>query len=256
MDIATLLGLIGAMVVVGVTVALSGSPVMFINPSAIVIVVIGTLMVTLAQFSLRQFLSATKIAAQAFALRRESPEELIQKSVELAGIARKGGILALEQAEIPNEFMQKGLNLVIDGHDPVVVRDILHKDITLTVQRHMEGRNIWMAIGDVAPAMGMIGTLIGLVAMLATMDDPAKIAPAMAVALITTLYGAILSNMVAQPIANKLELRSKEEKSSKLLITDAIVGIQDSQNPRVLESLLSNYLPPSKRENRDEQAAA
>jgi len=152
--------------------------------------------------------------------------------------------------------MQKGLNLVIDGHDPVVVRDILHKDITLTVQRHMEGRNIWMAIGDVAPAMGMIGTLIGLVAMLATMDDPAKIAPAMAVALITTLYGAILSNMVAQPIANKLELRSKEEKSSKLLITDAIVGIQDSQNPRVLESLLSNYLPPSKRENRDEQAAA
>lgn len=258
MDLATLLGLIGAVVVVAVTVFIGGQPVVFVNVPSLVIVVVGTLMVVMMKFSLGQFLSATKVAGRAFSLKQDEPGELIDKAVELAGLARKGGILALEEAEIPNEFMQKGLNLVIDGHEPDIVRDILHKDITLTVQRHMEGRNIFMAIGDVAPAMGMIGTLIGLVQMLSTMDDPKQIAPAMAVALITTLYGAILANMVALPIADKLELRSKEEKNSKLLVADAIAGIQDSQNPRVLESLLSNYLPPSKRRSADapEQAAA
>jgi len=115
---------------------------------------------------------------------------------------------------------------------------------------------IFRAIGDVAPAMGMIGTLIGLVAMLSTMDDPKQIAPAMAIALLTTLYGAVLSNMVALPIADKLELRSREEKRVKSLIADAIVGIQDSQNPRVLESLLKNYLPESRREGEPKKVAA
>lgn len=256
MDLATLIGLTGAMMVVVVTILLGGQPIVFVNMPSIVIVMCGTLMVTMIKFSLGQFLSAAGVAMKAFAFRQDTPESLIEKSVELAAAARKGGILSLEEAEIPNEFMQKGLGLVIDGHEPDVVRSILHKDISLTVQRHLEGTQIFKAIGDVAPAMGMIGTLIGLVQMLSTMDDPKQIAPAMAVALLTTLYGAVLANMVAIPIADKLELRAREEKRVRSLIADAIVGIQDSQNPRVLESLLKNYLPESKRAGEQKKVAA
>ena len=256
MDLATLIGLTGAMLVVVITIAVGGQPMVFVNTPSLIIVLCGTLMVTMIKFSLGQFLSAAKVAVKAFAFRQDTEESLIEKSVELAQAARKGGILSLEEAEIPNEFMQKGLALVIDGHEPEVVRSILQKDISLTVQRHLEGTMIFRAIGDVAPAMGMIGTLIGLVAMLSTMDDPKQIAPAMAIALLTTLYGAVLSNMVALPIADKLELRSREEKRVKSLIADAIVGIQDSQNPRVLESLLKNYLPESRREGEPKKVAA
>lgn len=255
MDIATLIGLIGAVAVVLVTVLMGGQPMVFINAPSLTIVMAGTVMVVLMKFSLSQFLSATKVAGKAFTSKQETPEELIEKSVELAQLARKDGILSLEEAEISNSFMKQGLDLIIDGHDQEVVKAILSKDMTMAVQRHLEGQKIFKAIGDVAPAMGMIGTLIGLVQMLSTLDDPSQIAPAMAVALLTTLYGAVLSNMVALPIADKLELRSAEERRNKSLIIDAIAGIQDSQNPRVIESLLLNYLPASKRGN-DAKAAA
>ena len=150
-------------------------------------------------------------------------------------------------AEIEDEFMQNGVNLLIAGHQPDIVRDMLTKDMTLTLQRHEEGQNIFKAIGDVGPAMGMIGTLIGLVQMLSAMDDPKQIGPAMAVALLTTLYGAILANMFALPVADKLALRSTEEKDRKRLIIDALLGIQEGQNPRVIESMLEAYLPKSAR---------
>lgn len=256
MDLATLVGLMGAMLVVMATILVGGQPMVFVNTPSLIIVLGGTVMVVMMKFSLGQFLSAASVAVKAFAFRQETPEALIEKSVELAQAARKGGILSLEEAEIPNEFMAKGLGLVIDGHEPEVVRSILNKDIGLTVQRHLEGAAIFKQIGEVAPAMGMIGTLIGLVQMLATMDDPKQIAPAMAVALLTTLYGAVISNMVAIPIADKLELRCREQKRVRSLIADAIAGIQDSQNPRVLESLLKNYLPESKREAEQKKVAA
>lgn len=256
MDIATLIGLIGAIAVVLATVLMGGEPMVFINAPSMTIVIAGTVMVVLMKFSLSQFLSAAKVAGKSFTSTQEEPEELIAKSVELAQAARKDGILSLEEAEITNSFMKQGLDLIIDGHDQEVVKAILSKDMTMAVQRHLQGQKIFKAIGDVAPAMGMIGTLIGLVQMLSTLDDPSQIAPAMAVALLTTLYGAVLSNMVALPIADKLELRSAEEKRNKSLIIDAIGGIQDSQNPRVIESLLLNYLPQSKRVSGEDKAAA
>lgn len=256
MDIATLIGLIGACAVVVVTVLMGGQPGVFINAPSLVIVIAGTVMVVMMKFSLSQFLSAAKVAVKAFTSKLEPPRELIETSVELAQAARKDGILSLEEAEISNSFMKQGLDLIIDGHDQEIVKAILSKDMSMAVQRHIEGQKIFKAIGDVAPAMGMIGTLIGLVQMLSTLDDPSQIAPAMAVALLTTLYGAVLSNMVALPIADKLELRSGEEKRNKALIIDAISGIQDSQNPRVVESLLLNYLPESMRVSDGEKAAA
>jgi chemotaxis protein MotA len=155
--------------------------------------------------------------------------------------------MALESQEIENPFLNKGIQLCVDGHPPDLVRKMLSKDISLTIQRHETGQKIFKALGTVAPAMGMIGTLIGLVQMLANMDDPKAIGPAMAVALLTTLYGAVIANAFALPLADKLELRSQEEKTNRTLILETISGIQEGMNPRVLEELLKAFLPEGQR---------
>ena len=175
------------------------------------------------------------------------PVELIDEVVELADDARKNGLLSLEDKEVSDAFLQSGIQLLVDGHDPEVVRSLLHKDMSETLKRHEVGSAIWKQMGDTAPAMGMIGTLIGLVAMLANMSDPASIGPAMAVALLTTLYGAMLGNMVALPISDKVALRRNEESRIRNMIIDALMGIQAGQNPRVIDSMLRNYLPSAKR---------
>lgn len=254
MDLATLIGLVGALLTITAAIVLGGAPNAFIDVPSIIIVVVGTMLVTLMKFSLGRFLGATKVAIKAFLFKVPEPQELIDKSVELANQARSNGLLALEEAEVPDEFFKKSLNLLVDGHDADVVRSILTKDMNLTLTRHKDGQAIFKAIGDVAPAMGMIGTLIGLVQMLGSMDDPKQIGPAMAVALLTTLYGAIIANMVALPIADKLELRSGEERLAKSLIIDAVMAIQDGQNPRVIQDMLKSYLPKSRR-TIEEQAA-
>ena len=179
LDLATLIGLIGACLVVGTAIVLGGSVAAFVDAPSLVLVVGGTLLVTLMKFSFRQFSNATKVAIKAFIYRVPEPEDLITKSIELANSARASGLLALEEADVPDEFFKKALNLVVDGHDPEVVRSILVKDLELTLKRHRDGQAIFKAIGDAAPAMGMIGTLIGLVQMLGAMSDPKQIAPAM-----------------------------------------------------------------------------
>ncbi|WP_445400391.1 flagellar motor protein PomA [Zobellella sp. An-6] len=247
MDLATLLGLIGGMAFIAMAMVLGGGLTMYVDVPSIFIVFVGSLFVVMMKFNLGQFLGAAKVAAKAFMFKLEKPEDLIERVVQLADAARKGGFLALEEANITNPFLQKAVDMLVDGHEQGVVKAALEKDIDLTAERQTEGARIFRALGDVAPAMGMIGTLIGLVAMLANMDDPKAIGPAMAIALLTTLYGAMLANMVALPIADKLELRSGEERLNRTLILDAILGIQDGQNPRVLQSLLENYLADSKR---------
>jgi chemotaxis protein MotA len=200
-------------------------------------------------------LNANKIAFKAFGSRAADAEDLIDRSIMLATEARANGLLALEDADVPDEFFRKALNLVVDGHDPEVVRTILDKDLELTLKRHRDGQAIFKAIGDAAPAMGMIGTLIGLVQMLSSMSDPKQIAPAMAVALLTTLYGAMIANLIAIPIADKLALRSTEERLTKSLIIDAVMSIQDGQHPRVMKDILRNYLPKSRRLEDEREAA-
>ncbi len=248
MDLATLIGIVGGIGFIVMAMVLGGDIGMFVDVPSVLIVFCGSIFVALAHFTLGQYFGMGKVIVKAFMFKIESPEELIEKSVELADAARKGGFLALEEADIPNAFMQKGVNMLVDGHDAEVVRATLQKDIALTTARHDDGANIFKAIGDVAPAMGMIGTLIGLVAMLSNMDDPKSIGPSMAVALLTTLYGAFLANVVAIPIESKLRNRGGEERNNQLLILDAILGIQDGQNPKVIEGILKNYLSESKRE--------
>lgn len=250
MDLATLVGMLGAIgfVVMAMILGSSGAPGMFADTVSVLIVFGGSIFVVISKFTLGQFFGAGKVAAKAFMFKIEAPEELIEKAVQLADSARKGGFLALEEAEIPNAFMQKGVNMLVDGHDADVVRATLLKDIGLTEKRHETGIAIFRSLGDVAPAMGMIGTLIGLVAMLSNMDDPKAIGPAMAVALLTTLYGAFIANIVAIPLADKLAIRNQQEKQNNQLILDAILGIQDGQNPKVIEGILRNYLAQGKRE--------
>lgn len=247
MDLATLIGLIGGLGFVIMAMVLGGSLSMFVDVISILIVVGGSLCVVMMKFTFGQYLGAGKIAVKAFMFKTDEPEDLIAKIVEMADAARKGGFLALEEMEMSNSFMQKGIDLLVDGHDADVVRAALQKDISLTDERHEAGTGVFRALGDVSPAMGMIGTLVGLVAMLSNMDDPKSIGPAMAVALLTTLYGAILSNMVFFPIADKLSLRRAQETLNRRLIMDGVLAIQDGQNPRVIDGYLKNYLNESKR---------
>ncbi|OYW96160.1 MAG: flagellar motor protein PomA, partial [Alishewanella sp. 32-51-5] len=182
MDLATLIGMVGAIgfIVMAMIIGSAGDPGMFGDLVSVLIVVGGSVFVVLSKFTLAGFLGAGKAAAKAFMFKIEAPEELIEKAVQLGDSARKGGFLALEEADIPNAFMQKGINMLVDGHDADVVRATLQKDISLTEKRHENAIAVFKSLGDVAPAMGMIGTLIGLVAMLSNMDDPKAIGPAMA----------------------------------------------------------------------------
>lgn len=247
MDLATLLGMLGAVGVVLLAMFSGGSALTFVNVPSLLIVVGGTLLVVMIKFSITQFFGAFKVALRAFIFKIEMPEELIKQIVEFAGIARKDGMLALEDEQIDNEFLNQGIQLLIDGTEREVVSTVMTKELQQTVDRHKWGAKVFEATADVAPAMGMIGTLIGLVQMLSAMDDPKSIGPAMAVALLTTLYGAMIANMFATPIADKLTLRKTEEGRMKAICIDGILAIQQGQNPRIIESMLNAYVDPAKR---------
>ncbi|HEY5717667.1 MAG TPA: flagellar motor protein PomA [Motiliproteus sp.] len=254
MDIATLVGLLGSFGIIISAIVLGGSAGVFVNPPSFLIVVGGTLLVVLMKFTMAQFLSSLKAAGKAFMFKSNSPEDLIAETVELADAARKGGLLSLEEKQVSNDFMQRGIQLLVDGHDPEVVKVLLNKDKVKAEERHELAIAMFKAMGDVAPAMGMIGTLVGLVQMLSNMDDPKAIGPAMAVALLTTLYGAVIANMIAIPIADKLARRNGEEAGNKALIIDGLLAIQAGQNPRVIDSMLRNYLAEGKRGPADAEA--
>ena len=249
MDIATLVGLIGAIGIICLAILLGGDFGTFINAPSLTVVIGGTFAATLARISLGQFFGSFSVGLKSILHKSTNPHELIEEAVDLANVARKEGILALEGREIGHPFLERGINLCIDGHSPEVVQKMLSKDINLAIERHTTGIQMFKSIGDAAPAMGMIGTLIGLVQMLSNMDDPKAIGPAMAVALLTTLYGAIIANAVALPIADKLKKISAEEKLNKNLILESISSIQAGTNPRVVEQLLLTFLPESKRES-------
>jgi len=247
-DLATLLGLVGAVGIILTAILTGGELGLFINAPSLLIVVGGTIGAVMMKFTLAQFFGAFKVAMRAFMFQLDKPEALIEQTVEMANEARKGGLLALEGKETGNDFLAKGIQLMVDGHEPDVVRQTLLSDLNAAIERHNIGKSIFRSIGDAAPAMGMIGTLIGLVQMLSNMSDPASIGPSMAVALLTTLYGAVIANVFAIPIADKLGLRANEERMVKSMIIDSLQGIQEGRNPRVIEEILKTYLPSSKRD--------
>ncbi|MAL97053.1 flagellar motor protein PomA [Hydrocarboniclastica marina] len=256
MDFATLVGLVGALLLISSAVILGAAPDVFLNGPSLLIVIGGTLLVVLSKFSFKQFLGAFKAAARAFKFKLPDTQESIEELVEVAQIARKEGVLGLEQREVQSPFLGKGIQMLVDGQAGETIRQLLTKERLMTLDHNRSGAKVFTAMADVAPAMGMIGTLIGLVQMLSNMEDPKSIGPAMAVALLTTLYGAMIATMIAGPIADKLSLRMTEEARLQSLYTDALVAIQEGTNPRVMEQMLSSYLPPEKREKANDTQAA
>ncbi|MCS5707755.1 flagellar motor protein PomA [Candidatus Berkiella cookevillensis] len=247
MDLATFIGLIGSFAIIAYSMIMGGGIGSFFDISSISIVVLGSILVVMTKFGFKQFLGAFKSAGKIFLFKKFNPAECIDEAVKIATAARKSGLLALEGIEVKNHFMKRGVQLMIDGHEPDVVKLMLSKDMNLAFERHMVAQKVFRSLAEVAPAMGMIGTLIGLVLMLGNMSDPSAIGPSMAIALLATLYGAMLANMIANPIADKLELRSSEERRSKALVLDALLGIQSGHNPRLIEETLMQYMPNSKR---------
>ena len=254
MDLATLIGIVGTIGCIIAAIMMGGEMGMFVNGPSIMIVIAGSITVVLMKFNLTTMLGSMGVAAKAFIHKGNQPSDIIEQSVELANVARKDGLLGLESVEVENEFLAKGITMVVDGSPPELVSKILAKEISISIERNETGVSIFKALGDVAPAMGMIGTLIGLVQMMSNMSDPKSIGPAMAVALLTTLYGAIIATVFALPIADKLALRSAEERTTKSMILESISAIQEGLNPRMIEGLLSVYLPEGEKEKADKAA--
>jgi len=247
MDLATVLGLVLGTVLIIVAILLGGSLGLFIDAVSIVLVVGGGTMADVIRYSLKDITGAIKVAKNAFSDKIPDTLEIINKIEELATLARKEGILALERVELENQFLQKGINYLVDGADSEQLESLMYTDISNIAERHDLGASIFESLGDAAPAFGMIGTLVGLVNMLANMDDPASIGPAMAVALLTTLYGSVIANLLALPISDKLKYRSAKEEKLQNLIVEGLLGIQKGENPKILKEFLLTYLPPSAR---------
>ena len=251
MDLATLIGIITAFSLVFTSISLGGGISLFINIPAMMIVGGGTLGATMVNYPLPDIFKVSKVVKNAFFLHKFTTQELIGNFVELAGTARREGILALESVinDINDEFMQKGLQLSVDGLEPLSIKNILDTEIIAIQDRHKLGAEIFTTLGTFAPALGMIGTLIGLVQMLQTMEDPSTIGPSMAVALLTTFYGALAANVICLPIAGKLKTRSSEEVMMKELMSEGILSIAKGDNPRLLEQKLNAFLPPQLRKS-------
>lgn len=244
MDIATLIGFLGAFGVIVLSIDDLGR---FVDTPSLLIVVAGSILVVLARSSLGEFLGAVKVALKAFFGKIDAPEALIKQLVELGAIARKDGMIALEGQQISNPFLAKAVGMLVDGTDPELIREALERENEIMQSRHSMGQAIFNSWAEIAPAMGMIGTLIGLVQMLSAMDDPKSIGPAMAIALLTTMYGAILANVICLPIAQKLGNKSELESLNNELITQGVMFIQAGGNPRLLSDLLSSFVPPKSR---------
>ena len=247
MDIATIIGLLGGSALIISAIVSGGSALLFINIPGILIVIGGTVATCFIKFSMKDVINSIKVVMKAFLVKVEAPDNIITQMIALAKIAKKEGLIALEKEKPGDPFAEKALRYLADGYDEGVIEDMLNKDIRLTVQRHTIGQDVFKGMGASAPAFGMIGTLIGLVQMLANMSDPASIGPSMAVALLTTLYGALMANLVCLPLADKLEMRSNQEQSTKNIIREAAIGITRGMPPMILEEALKIYLSPKER---------
>ncbi len=248
MDLATVIGLALGVILILSAVILGGSALIFINIPGILIVIGGTVATCFIKFTIADVINTIKVVMKAFLVKVEDPTELITRMVSYAKIAKKDGLIALDNERPENPFMAKALRYLSDGFDEGLIGDMLFKDIRLTKQRHGTGQDLLNGAAATAPAFGMIGTLIGLVQMLANMSDPAAIGPSMAVALLTTLYGAIIANLFCIPLADKLTLRSDIEVQNKNIIREAAIGISQGVAPIVLEESLKIHLSPKERE--------
>lgn len=242
MDLATVVGLIVSFALIGIVMVMSGSLMMYWDFMSILIVIFGSALSVLMRCNLAGFIEGLLAGLNAFFNKVESPEELVDVILHLSGVARKGSILALDKENIENAYMNKGIQLTIDGTDPAIIEEILDDDMKVTKSRQLAAVKIYEDLGEAAPAFGMIGTVIGLIVIMANLNDPSKIGPGLAVALITTLYGAIVANAVYIPIAAKLKLRANEEARNCQIIKIGVLSIMNGLNPNIIRNRLKTYL--------------
>jgi len=260
MDIATLIGIVGGVIVVGWSIVSgAGNDVMsFVDLPSVLLVLGGMMAATFIATPLKSVLGLGAIVKKAFLQKLPSPQTLIEELVSYAEMARRDGILSLEHVtrEIKDEFTVKGIQMAIDGTDPEVIEQILKSELDRVADRHVRGKAVLDTMAKYAPAFGMIGTLVGLVIMLGNMQDPSKIGPGMAIALLTTLYGAVVANLICSPLAEKLEKVSADELLLKEIVIRGVMAIQSGDNPRVVEQKLKTYLSPSLRAAMEPREAA
>jgi chemotaxis protein MotA len=247
MDIATLIGLIFGLAVIGIAIATGGDVGLFVNLPGILIVLGGTLAATLIKFRLVDMISAFALGMRtAFREVASDPNKIYKDVLEMAAAARKSGVLALQDFKIDNALLRLGIRLVVDGHSADNVRHILDQEINQMLIRQEKGETMFRGIGDSAPAFGMIGTLVGLVQMLANLSDPGNIGPAMAVALLTTFYGALIANLIAIPIADKLAAKTTQDRIVNDLVFESVMLIHQRQGPQVIAETLAAFLPAAR----------
>jgi chemotaxis protein MotA len=257
MDIMTSIGLVVGIIVIATMMLLGGDVHMFISEHAIIIIFGGSIAATMIRFPLAAMLHGLPLGAKfAFTMSRLSARDLVDELARIAEIARKQGPVGLEKVETDEPFLAKGIRYVADGYDLEFIRDNLERDRDNFLMHLDEGSKIYRAIGDCAPAFGMIGTLIGMVQMFANMTDPSKLGPFMATALLATLYGALVANLFCLPIADKLHGKLLDEETNRTLIIDGILMIRDSKSPTLVREMLLAYLPEKHRHEEGEPVPA
>jgi chemotaxis protein MotA len=244
MDIATIIGFAATF---GLIIMAMGDPGPFIDMPSVYIVVLGTATAVLARCTIPEFIGSIGVAMKTVKFKLDKPEDLIEQLVNLGTIARKDGMIALEGQDIPNAFLAKGIRMLVDGTEGGMVKATMEREMAMIKNRNADGMGVIASAQEIAPAMGMIGTLVGLVLMLGNMSDPKSIGPAMAVALLTTLYGAVIANVMCIPLNQKLAKLDAAEALNHELIIEGVMFIQSGGNPRMLTDLLMPFVSPKAR---------
>lgn len=256
MDIATIAGMVVGAAVIGWAISLGGSFSAFVDLPSVLVVFGGGMAATVIRFPLagigQSFLLGAKVA---FTHKKVDPRATITSIAEMGEIVRRNGPLGLENYSTEDLALKRGASFIADGYDISYIRDSLELARDQYLQRLSEGQRMFKSLGDAGPAFGMIGTIVGLVQMLGNMDDPSAIGPAMAVALLTTLYGAVLANLICLPIADKLSAKLDFEEINQTLIIDGVLGVKDGMSPTLLREKLVAYLPEHQHKSLLDQAA-
>ena len=258
MDLGIIFGFVGTWILILWAILAGGKIDWFINTPSIILVVGASMTIMLYACPVGDVKKIISVIKKAMFNENLGVEKLIDDMVHYAEIARRDGILSLENTtkDIKDEFIVSGIQMAVDGTDPELIEQIMTTELDNLMDRHAVGKSLMEQLGKYAPAFGMIGTLVGLVIMLKNMDDPAAIGPGMAVALLTTLYGSLLSNAVFLPLADRLGRRSSEEVLVKTIIIKGVMAIQSGDNPRIVEQKLRTFLPPSARSEKEQDEAA
>jgi chemotaxis protein MotA len=242
MDLATIIGIVGGLILQLAVMQMAGSMLMFWDLLSVICVIGGAFFSVMMRWPMKGFINGLAGSSQALKDAVSDPKELIDEIVEAANVARKGSILALEKVPFANVALAKYIRMLVDGRDIVAINQIIDIDIEITKQRNKDSRGVLENMGEACPAFGMIGTVIGLIVIMANLTDPSAIGPGLAVALITTLYGSLIANMVFIPLAQKIKLRGTAEMLNFNIIRGGLNSLVAGENPRAMREKLESYL--------------